>query len=152
LRLYHAGVAFRKHLPTVLVMLGIFITGVWADLAAGRHSDGLTLIGAAVALMFAWLTSEFMLGVAHKLQLTARPMPIRLPAIMVFGVLTMLVGYLSPTVLGGLVQLPRLGLSFLSTILIGAEWSVRTALLPALVCGSALGLVLALIPDKPRSE
>jgi hypothetical protein len=126
-------------------MLGSLLVGIWVDAASGRTPDAFSVPTLILLALISWPPAEFGRDVIQRLRYSALA-----PLI---GILTVAISHALPTLLAGLVNVPRTGLSFLPEVLMGLMFTLEQALIPSLVVGSVAGGVAAslLRPMPQRS-
>jgi hypothetical protein len=137
---------WRRRLVRAVFAIGVWCTGVWADFARGRTPDYFDLQTAIVHLFFAWVLAELCDGVIDRLQQTRIPWP---AAMALFGAIFVALAHATPSFLIGVMQIPLGGLAMLRSVVEGLFFTLRQALLPALVCGALAGLIGAFL--RPRA-
>jgi len=132
----------RRHIHTALVglyALGILAVGVWADLRASGRTDLLRdLLSTAMTLLLGAMVGDSLASLLLRWRdAGARRADWR---VVPLSALAMWIGHALLPTLAMLVQVPRVGLDFLPTLLLGLEWVLRAAVLPALVVGAGVGV------------
>jgi hypothetical protein len=126
-----------QRFATVALLLGAYVTGVWADLMRGRWPDYFDVQTAIVAMIFAWVASEFAIPAIDRLP--ARGASLAIAAGL--GAIYVALAHAFPTFLAGLLQAPLGGLGMVSSAVDGLFYTVRQAWLPAVACGLPCGAV-----------
>jgi hypothetical protein len=119
------------------------LVGIWVDAASGRKPDAFSIPTLILLALISWPPAEFGRDVIQRLRYSALA-----PLI---GILTVAISHALPTLLAGLVNVPRTGLSFLPEVLMGFVFTLERALIPSLVVGSSTGVVVFVLL-KPISQ
>ncbi len=137
-------------LLVALYALGVLVVGVWSDLAFAGHTDLLrNLLPIAITPVFGAIAGDTAISVEetlfarHGLWPTARPLFVL--RVMATSAGWVMLGHLLTPAIAMLAQIPRAGLDILPTIVLGLEFALRRALLPALVVGAVTGSVVGLM-------
>lgn len=130
-----------------LYALGALAVGVWSDLAFAGRTDLLRdPISTAVTLVFGAIVGDAAVSVEQRIfarhGLWPAAKSLFILRVMAGSIGWVLLGHLLTPAMAMLVQIPRAGFDILPTIALGLEFVLRQALLPALVVGSAVGLVV----------
>lgn len=141
---------WRRRLARAALVISVWFVGVWADLSRGRTPDFFDVQTAVVNLFFAWVLAELCDTVIGRMP-TAQPA--RLVSMALFGIAFSAVAHALPSFLVGLIQIPLGGLAMLRSVVEGLMFTIRQALVPALVCGAIGGLISALLlPRAVKSQ
>jgi hypothetical protein len=141
---------WRRRLARAALAIGVWCTGVWADIARGRSPDFFDPQTAIVHLFFAWVLAEMADSVINRLQHIRAPWHV---VMALFGALFVTFAHATPSFLIGLIQIPLGGLAMLRSVVEGLFFTLRQALLPSLMCGALAGLIGAvLLPRAIQSQ
>jgi len=144
--------------PIVLIYaLGVLAVGVWRDLAFAGRTDLLRdPISTAIVLVFGAIIGDVALSAEASL-LARRGLWPRSKLLFVLRLAAtsagwVMLGHLLTPAIAMLVQIPRAGLSIVPTILLGLEFELRQALLPALTVGAGVGLAVGPLLIRRASQ
>ena len=131
---------WRQRLALLALAIGSLLVGIWADVLLGRKPDYFDLRTAVIAFLLSWIPTEIGRNAINNIQ-RVKPALARWLLAAVIGIFSVAVAYALPTFLSGLLNVPRVGLSFLPTLLMGLAFTLRQALIPVLVVGSMVGVI-----------
>jgi hypothetical protein len=119
---------------------------MWADVATRGRTDLLRdVLSTGVVLVLGAVAGDVALTVIERLHA-------RLLGTVAISIAAVLIGHLLTPLMAMLVQIPRVGLEIVPTIVLGTEFVIRQALGPSAVIGAALGLILNLTPPNAESS
>jgi hypothetical protein len=122
----------------IVFALSALAVGMWVDIADRGRTDLLRdVLSTGIMLVFGAIAGDTALTLIERVRGQARPL-------IVIGVcvLGVLVGHMLLPFMAMLVQVPRVGLGFLPTIVEAMAFVLRQAIGPSLVVGTLLGLVI----------
>ncbi len=130
-----------------LYVLAVLVVGIWRDLAFAGRTDLLRdVLSTVIVIVFgtivgdtAWSVEEMIFA---RRGLWPQPRALFVLRVMAMSVGWVMLGHLLKPAIAMLVQIPRVGFEILPTIVIGLEFELRWALLPALVMGAGVGLAV----------
>jgi hypothetical protein len=144
--------------PIILIYaLGVLAVGVWRDLAFAGRTDLLRdALSTAIVLVFGAIVGDVALSAEEALLvrrgLWPRSKLLFLLRLAAMSAGWMMLGHLLTPTIAMLAQIPRAGLSIVPTILLGLEFELRQALLPALVMGAGVGAVVGPLLVRRASQ
>ncbi len=131
-----------RRFAALALMAGAYAGGVWTDLAHGRWPDYFDVQTAVMAMLFAWVLTETAMPLLEKLP---RRQPVFAAGAALVGAVYVSLAHAAPFFLSGLLQSPFGGLALLRSVIEGLFFTLRVTLLPAIVCGTAAGVVSGLL-------
>jgi len=140
-----------RTLPIILIYaLGVLAVGVWRDLAFAGRTDLLRdILPTAIVFVFGAIVGDVALSVEEacfvRRGLWPRSKPLFVLRLAAMSVGWMMLGHLLTPAIAMLVQISQTGLGIVPTILLGLEFELRQALLPALVVGTGVGATVGLM-------
>ena len=139
--------AWLRRFSTIALMAGAYGVGVWDDAARGRWPDYFDLQTAVMAMLFAWVITELAMPGLEKLP---RAQPAFLAGSIGIGIVYAALAHAAPTFLSGLLQVPLAGLAMIRSTFEGLFFTLRAALLPAVVCGALAGALSGWLLSRSR--
>lgn len=132
-----------------LYAVGVLATGVWSDLASDGRTDFLRdLLSTGIVLVFGAIVGDAALSVEETIYRRRgqwpKSKPLFILRVMTLSIGWVMLGHLLTPGLAMLVQVPRVGFDILPTIVLGLEFALRQALMPATVIGASVGVIVGL--------